>query len=121
MPVRHGMTTGELARLFNDAGLISICSFVSPHRDDRERARALVGEGRFLEIHLAAPLEACREREPELYDKADRGELRLFSGVSSPYESPTSPELELPTHELDVEACLERILELLRERGVLSE
>jgi bifunctional enzyme CysN/CysC len=109
----------EVARLFNEAGLIAICAFISPYEADRQKARQTVGLDRFVEVYLSAPADLCRRRQPGIYEKADRGEIRAFSGVSAPYEPPGSPELALPTGELGVEACVERIVELLKARGFI--
>jgi bifunctional enzyme CysN/CysC len=110
---------GEVARLVNQAGLICICSLVSPYRADRELVARRIGAERFIEVYLSAPLAVCRERAREVYAKAESGEVPMFSGVSAPYEPPASPALALPTHELDVDECVERILALLGERGII--
>ncbi len=110
---------GEVARLANQAGLICICSLLSPYRSDRELVARRIGPERFIEVYLSAPLDVCRQRAPEVYAKAESGEVPMFSGVSAPYEPPSGPALSLPTHELDVGECVERILSLLRERGIV--
>ncbi len=111
----------EVARLCNDIGLISIAAFVSPYRVDRRQARESIGEERFIEVWLNAPREICEERDDErLYERARSGEIRNFSGVSAPYEKPDAPELTLPTHELTIDQAVERILELLRSRGIIA-
>ena len=110
--------SAEVARVINDAGLICICAFLAPSRLARDNARDLLGSERFLEIHLDAPIDVCRARDREgMYPLADRGEIANFPGVSAPYEAPEAPDLRLGTDELDVETCVERILELLRVRG----
>jgi len=89
---------GEVAKLFLDAGVITLTAFVSPFRADRDRARALVGSGDFIEIHCAAGLEICEQRDPKgLYAKARAGVIKEFTGISSPYEAPESPELRIDT------------------------
>ena len=111
----------EIARLLNDAGLIAVCSLLSPHAVARAKAREIVGADRFFEVYLWAPIEICRRRDPEgLYDLAGRGEIRQFSGVTAPYEPPEAPELVLPTHELSVDECIGRIEALLRDGGFLD-
>ena len=86
----------------------------------RQRAKTVVGQDRFLIVHLAAPIEDCRERDTEgHYQKADEGELANFPGVSAPYEEPSDPDLVLPTHELTVDQCVDRVMRLLEQRGVL--
>ena len=109
----------EVARLFNEAGLISICAFVSPYEDLRRQAREIVGAERFVETYLAAPPEVCRRRAAENYDLAASGEIKQFSGVTAPYEEPVSPDLALPTDQLDIDQCVERIVALLKARGLL--
>jgi adenylylsulfate kinase (apsK) len=108
----------EVARLFADAGFICIAAFISPLRADRDRARSLVPPGRFVEVHVHAPIEVCRQRDPKgLYARADRGELKEFTGVSSPYEPPLSPEVALHTHRDDVETCVNQLLHHLEPSG----
>ena len=110
----------HVARLGNDAGLITIVALVSPEEADRAAARAIVGDERFLEVHLSAPVEACEARDDEgLYRRARSGEIPRFTGVSAPYEPPRNPALELPTHELSVDEAVSRLVELLTARGAL--
>jgi len=110
-----------VARLFNAAGLVTVCAFLSPYEDSRRQAREIVGKGRFVEIYLSAPKEVCSQRTPEkLYDLAETGEIRQFSGVTAPYEPPTSPDLDLPTHEASVAECVERVIALLKAKGLLK-
>ena len=110
----------ELARCMNEAGLICLAAFVAPSEEIRQRAAEVIGGERFLVAHLSAPLEVCRQRTADdRYQQAEAGELANFPGVSFPYDVPRAPELVLPTHELDVEACVERILELFASRGIL--
>ena len=110
----------HVARLGNDAGLITIVALVSPEEADRAAARSIIGDERFLEVHLSAPVEACEARDDEgLYRRARSGEIPRFTGVSAPYESPRSPALELPTHEIPVEEAVNRLIELLTARGAL--
>jgi bifunctional enzyme CysN/CysC len=111
----------ELARMLNEAGLVAICSFLSPYQAERDNARGIVGGERFIEVYLSAPVDICRQRAPEgIYDKADSGDIRAFSGVTAPYEAPDRPELNLPTHQLDIDACVDRIVALLQARGVVD-
>jgi bifunctional enzyme CysN/CysC len=108
----------EISRLANDAGLISICAFVAPSAEVRARVRDTIGAERYLEIHLSAPLEVARARDTGgMYARAEAGEIPRFPGVSAPYDVPTSPDLVLPTHELGVEECVDRIIRLLEQRG----
>jgi adenylylsulfate kinase-like enzyme len=91
------------------------------HQRERDFARSLVPAGRFFEIHVSCALEICRRRDPKgLYRRALEGEIREFTGVSSPYEAPVAPELLLETEIHSVEQCLERILERLRAEGIVT-
>lgn len=103
---------GEISKLFVDAGIILITSFISPFRADRNKIRSLFQAGEFFEVYINSPLEICEQRDPKgLYKKARAGEISAFTGIDSPYESPDSPELELKTNLLSEEEC---ILELLK-------
>jgi adenylylsulfate kinase len=111
---------GEVAKLFLDAGVVVLTAFVSPFRADRERARGLVESGDFIEIHCAADLEVCEQRDTKgLYAKARAGEIKEFTGISSPYEAPESPELRIETGRQDLETCVARVLGYLEEAGVI--
>jgi adenylylsulfate kinase len=112
---------GEVAYLFADAAMIVIVAFISPFRKDRDAVRNLVGEGRFIEIYLDCPLEVCEERDIKgLYEKARKGKVKDFTGISSPYEPPLNPEIALKTGEEEVEVCIEKTLELLKHSKVFS-
>lgn len=111
----------EVARLMVDAGLIVLAAFISPFRAERGLARALLAEGEFVEVHVDAPLHVAERRDPKgLYRKARRGELKLFTGIDSPYEVPQSPELRLDTVELCAERAADRVVEHLRLKGLLA-
>lgn len=113
--------SAEVAKLMNDAGMICIAAFLAPREEVRQKAAEVVGKERFLVVHLSAPVEVCRERDQEgLYGAADAGDIANFPGVSSPYEEPSDADLVLPTHELDVEQCVERIMKLLAERSSVT-
>jgi len=102
---------GEVAKLFADAGVICITAFISPYRTDRELARAIAPQGKFLEVYLNAPLEICEQRDTKgLYAKARAGEIKEFTGISAPYEPPLQPEIELPTGHQTVGECVATIL-----------
>ncbi|NWL78068.1 adenylyl-sulfate kinase [Pseudomonas taiwanensis] len=104
----------EVARLMLDAGLITLVSFISPFRAERELARSLAGDGAFLEIFIDASLELAESRDPKgLYQKARRGELKNFTGIDSPYEPPLAPDLRIDTASESAEAAAERIVEHL--------
>ncbi len=111
---------GEVARLFVDAGVVVLTAFISPYRADRESARVLVPQGRFVEVHVAAPIEVCEARDPKgLYRRARAGEISQFTGISAPYEPPDAAEITIDTSAADVEACAEHILDWLRERAII--
>jgi len=110
----------EVARLMNEAGLIVITSFISPCREDRRGAREIVGAPAFVEVALTAPIEVCERRDTKgLYARARRGEIEAFTGVTAPYEEPEHADLTLPTHAMSVAECVDRILDILRRRGLL--
>lgn len=112
---------GEVAKLFTDTGVIVFTSFISPYRADRDAARALFERGDFIEIYLAASVKTCEGRDPKgLYQKARKGEIPEFTGISAPYEAPANPELVLDTGALGVEESVARIIEYLQEKGYLS-
>ncbi len=110
----------EVARIFNDAGILCLASFVAPDESVRQKAAERIGRDRFLVVHAAAPLEVCRQRDRDgNYRRADAGEIANFPGVSAPYEPPTKPDLVLPTHEWTVGRCVEAIVDLLESRGII--
>jgi adenylyl-sulfate kinase len=102
---------GEVAALFADAGVICIAAFISPFRADRDRVRKMLSAGRFIEVFVNAPLEVCEQRDVKgLYAKARAGQLKEFTGVSAPYEPPTTAEIELRTDQLDPSQCVTEIV-----------
>jgi adenylylsulfate kinase len=109
----------HLARLFWDANVMTLVSFISPFRHERETARQLVG-GDFIEIFVDTPLSICEERDPKgLYKKARKGEVAEFTGISSPYEPPEKPEIVLATDRETVEESVDKIIAYLKERKYL--
>jgi bifunctional enzyme CysN/CysC len=111
----------EVAKLFVDAGLITLVAFISPFRAEREMARELVAPGEFIEIFVDTPLAACEERDPKgLYKKARRGELQNFTGLDSPYEPPRNPELTLDALNESPGDLADRIIYFMQQRGMLS-
>jgi len=113
--------SAEVARLMNDAGLICIGAFVAPDAKIRDKAADTVGRGRFLVVHLDCPVEVCRSRDTDgHYALADRGELTEFPGVSATYERPTDAQLVLATNTLSVDECVDQVLQLLQQQGVIS-
>lgn len=113
---------GETSKLFIEAGVIVLTAFISPFRSDRERVRSLVPHGDFLEIHCNSPLEVCEQRDVKgMYKRARAGEIKDFTGISSPYEAPLDPELAVETGRLSIEESVARVMNLLNERGILRK
>ncbi|KPK53109.1 MAG: adenylylsulfate kinase [Thiotrichales bacterium SG8_50] len=111
---------GEMTRLFLDAGIIAMTAFISPYRADRARVRAIVGPADFIEIHCDCPIEVCEQRDVKgMYKKARQGLIKDFTGISAPYEAPTSPDLRLDTGTDPLDDCAERVIALLADRGVI--
>jgi adenylylsulfate kinase len=111
---------GEVCRLLHDAGLVVLTAFISPYIADRERVRAMHPEGGFVEVHVDTPIEVCEERDVKgLYAKARAGEIPDFSGISAPYEPPTSPELRVDTSDRSLEACVADVLNYLEHAGTI--
>jgi adenylylsulfate kinase len=117
---------GEVAKLFADAGVICLCSFISPYRADRDAARAThqtnkAGALPFLECFVDTPLEVCEQRDPKgLYKKARAGELKGFTGIDDPYEAPQKPELVIKGGEVTVAQGVQQVLDALEAQGILK-
>jgi len=112
---------GEVAKLFVDAGVIVLTAFISPYRADRDRNRALLPAGEFVEIWCRCAVEECERRDPKgLYKKARAGLIPEFTGISAPYEEPLAAEVVLDTDQLSPHACVQRILDELEERLILG-
>ncbi len=110
---------GELARLFNEAGVVVLTAFISPYRADRERVRSILPEGAFIEVLVDCPLEECERRDVKgLYEKARSGEIPDFTGISAPYERPERPDIVLRTADVDLETCVDQVLSHLRRAGI---
>jgi bifunctional enzyme CysN/CysC len=135
--VRHGLTkdlgftdadrvenirrVAETARLFVDAGMIVIVSFISPFRAERQMARDLVTGDEFIEVFIDTPIEVCRERDPKgLYAKAQAGQIKNFTGVDSPYEPPVAPDIHLKTTEADPQDLVDRIVREMQRRTIID-
>ncbi|MFP6906755.1 MAG: sulfate adenylyltransferase subunit CysN [Verrucomicrobiota bacterium] len=111
----------EVARLMNQAGLIAISSFISPFAKDRMGAKEIIGNDRFIEVFVDTPLEVCEQRDPKgLYKKARSGEIQGFTGISAPYEAPKNPDLCLDTTRFEVEASVQAIIAMMRDRGLIT-
>ncbi len=107
----------EVAKLFNEAGLLVITSFISPYRADRDLARAIIGGERFIETYLSTSLQVCEQRDPKgLYRKVRQGVIPEFTGISAPYEAPESAEIILDTGLLSVSDCVADIMQKLAPR-----
>lgn len=107
----------EVAKLFVDAGVIVLTAFISPFRSDRKSARDLVGVENFIEIHVDCPLEICEERDVKgLYKKARAGEIRHFTGISSPFEEPENPDIRVNTADSKLEKCLSELIEKIEPK-----
>jgi bifunctional enzyme CysN/CysC len=111
---------GEVAALHADAGLITLSSFISPYRADRERARRSA-PARFHEIYVKADLKTCEERDPKgLYQKAREGKISDFTGIDSPYEEPENPELVVDTQNNELQICVDQIVSYIEAQVLVS-
>ncbi len=113
---------GEMAKLFVEAGVIALTAFISPFRTDRQLVREIVGDSNFFEIYCRCSLEECERRDVKwLYGKARAGLIPEFTGISSPYEEPVSPDLVVDTERESLEGCVERICQMLIGRKIVAE
>ena len=113
---------GEVARLFADAGVVTLASFISPYIADRDAARKAHEESGlpFIEVFVDTPIEVCEQRDPKgLYKKARAGQIKGFTGIDDPYEAPADPELVLNAAELSVEQSVQQVLDLLAQREII--
>jgi adenylylsulfate kinase len=111
---------GAVAQLFCDSGTIALTAFISPYRIDRDRVRATMREGDFIEVFVDTPLEICEQRDPKgLYKKARAGQIRHFTGIDDPYEAPIAPELILRAGDHTPEALAGEVIDDLVKRGIL--
>jgi bifunctional enzyme CysN/CysC len=112
--------TAQVARLLNDNGLFCLCALIAPSQEVRHKAAELIGTERFITVHVDAPAEVCRRRDPRgHYAQASEGTLPMLPGAGAPYEPPESPDLKLDTEEQGIEECVEQIVSLLRERNFI--
>ena len=112
---------GEVAKLFVESGVVTLTAFISPYREDRDAARALLGEGQFVEVFVKASLETCEARDPKgLYAKARAGEIKGFTGIDDPYEEPADPELVLDADDKGVEELAAEVIACLDKAGCLG-
>ncbi|MDZ4683543.1 MAG: adenylyl-sulfate kinase [Planctomycetaceae bacterium] len=112
---------GEVAKLFAQAGNFTLTAFISPYKADRDKVRALLGPGEFIEIYVNASLETCEKRDPKgLYKKARAGEIKSFTGISDPYEAPEKPELTLDADKKGIDELAGEVVEYLKKNGYLA-
>jgi adenylylsulfate kinase len=110
----------ETAKLLLEAGVITLTAFISPFKAERATARNLMPHGDFIEIHCFCPLTVCEQRDVKgLYKKARLGEIKDFTGISSPYEEPDNPDLKVDTSQLTLEESVQKVISLLRARNIL--
>jgi adenylylsulfate kinase len=111
---------GEVAKLFMEAGVIVLTAFISPFRADRERVRGMVEHGDFMEIYCNSAIEVCETRDVKgLYKKARAGQISDFTGISSPYEAPISPELTVETGASELQTCVDAVLKEMAHRSII--
>jgi adenylylsulfate kinase len=113
---------GEVAKLFADCGVLTMTSFISPYRADRDKVRALHVEGKlpFIEVHVNTPIETCEQRDPKgLYKKARAGQLKGFTGIDDPYEAPLQPELTIDATSTSPQQAAVLLMEYLEKQGIL--
>lgn len=114
---------GEVSKLFADACVISLASFISPYKKDRDGARKLHEDAKlpFIEVYVDVPLSVAEERDPKgLYKKAREGLIKNFTGIDDPYEAPEHPEIHINTHEQSLEQCVETIIAYLKKENIIA-
>jgi len=110
----------EVTKLFQDAGIITLVTFISPFKEDRNNARKLIPEGRFIEIYVKCSLETCETRDVKgLYKKAREGIIKDFTGISSPYEEPEKPEIILNTEKETLKESVDKVINYLKEKKLI--
>ena len=111
---------GEVAKLFVDSGQIVLSAFISPFREDRELVRKMFEPNEFIEIYLNCPMHVCEVRDPKgLYKKARDGDIPEFTGITSPYEIPSQPEIIIETNTMTIEDSVQKIVTYLKEQKIL--
>jgi adenylylsulfate kinase len=110
---------GEVAKLFTTAGVVNLTAFISPYKSDRDLARSLQ-PATFIEVYCEADLAVCESRDPKgMYKKARAGQIKHFTGIDDPYETPEKPELVAPTGTKSLEECADEVLAYLKSRGII--
>lgn len=113
---------GETAKLMLESGVIVLSAFISPFKEDRRVARKLFPHGEFIEVYCDCSLEVCESRDPKgIYEKARKGEIAHFTGISSPYEVPENPEITIKTDKLPLKGSVEKIVSYLESRGIIKK
>ena len=113
---------GETAKLFMESGVVILTAFISPFRSDRQIARSLVADEDFSEVYIECPLEVCEQRDTKgLYAKARKGEINNFTGISSPYEEPENAQLILNTDNLNVQECVDQVIQYCLTNGIIEK
>ncbi|WP_458412807.1 adenylyl-sulfate kinase [Schinkia sp. CFF1] len=111
---------GEVAKLFVDSGQVVLTAFISPFQSDRKIVRDLLGEHEFFEVYVKCPLEDCEKRDPKgLYEKARKGIIPEFTGISSPYEEPAAPEIIIESNKWTVEECVDQLLNYFTSKNIV--
>jgi len=109
----------EVSKLFVDAGMITLASFISPTRKDRAMVKEIVGAAQFFEVFVDTPLHICESRDPKgLYKKARAGEIKNFTGIDAPYEPPLKPDLHLLTEKEALEVCVEKVITFVKQKRI---
>jgi adenylylsulfate kinase len=112
---------GEVAKLFVDAGILTLTAFISPYKQDRDWVRSILPNGEFIEVYMKASLEECEKRDPKgLYSKARNGAIKGFTGIDSPYEVPSSPEIIVDTEKLSIDQSVDKIFEYLKRNNYIT-
>lgn len=134
--IRHGLNTnlgfspedrkenirriGEVAKLFVDAGIVTLTAFISPYQEDRDGVRSNLDEDEFIEVYVKCSVDECERRDPKgLYQKARAGEIANFTGISAPYEAPANPEIIVETDKQNLEASAEKVIRYLENKGFI--
>lgn len=112
---------GEMSKLMLESGVIVLTAFISPFREDRKRVRSLFPHGEFIEVYCDCSLDVCESRDPKgIYQKARKGEIAHFTGISSPYEEPENSEITIKTDEQSLDESVQKIIEYLDSRGIFE-
>lgn len=113
---------GEVSKLFLDSGIITLTAFISPFKSDRQLVRALFEKGQFLEVFIDSSLEVCENRDPKgMYAKARSGEIKNFTGISSPYESPKNPEIHIINNSITLDEASDQIITYLIDKKLINK